>query len=218
LGNFGKAWGLFRRAWKDGQFAERAEKADALWAGQKEWGQERESLVKERDAARAGAKAAEQAGREAEAKACNLAEKLEKAEQALSALRENRRALSPEAVQTLALFQREGRLVDFLLEEIASYSDAQVGAAVRGVHQGCRKALEEYFHLVPILPDQEGDPVTVSAGYDPSSLHLTGQPGVAPPFRGILKHHGWRATKGVLPSQPEGQDRSIVAPAEVEVG
>jgi hypothetical protein len=43
------------------------------------------------------------------------------------------------AVQMLALLQREGRLVDFVLENLTTYSDAQIGASVRDVHAGCRR-------------------------------------------------------------------------------
>ena len=35
------------------------------------------------------------------------------------------------AVQMLALLQRDGRLIDFLTEDVAPYPDAQLGAAVR---------------------------------------------------------------------------------------
>jgi hypothetical protein len=131
---------------------------------------------------------------------------------------ESRRSLSPEAVQTLALFQRGGRLVDFLREEIGAFGDAQVGAAARSVHAGCRKVLDEYFVLVPVLTDEEGATVTVPQGYDPSAVQLCGEVRGSPPISGVLKHHGWRVTKGILPPLPEGQDRSIVASAEVEVG
>src|SRR6185503_15642844 len=49
------------------------------------------------------------------------------------------------ALQLLGLFQREARLVDFLREEIATYEDAAIGAAVRDIHKGCRKVLDEHF-------------------------------------------------------------------------
>src|SRR5207253_6846543 len=35
------------------------------------------------------------------------------------------------AVQLLAILQREGRLLDFLQEDVDGYADAQIGAAVR---------------------------------------------------------------------------------------
>src|SRR5262249_23557231 len=57
------------------------------------------------------------------------------------------KALPPErmhasALTLLAAFQREGRLVDFLQQEIAGFSDEEIGAAARVVHGGCRKAFQ----------------------------------------------------------------------------
>lgn len=121
------------------------------------------------------------------------------------------------AVQLLALLQREGRLVDFLQEEIESYSDAQIGAAVRTIHQGCRKALAEHLTLEPVISEQEGSEITVPEGFDPSAVRLTGNVLGQPPFKGILRHPGWRTAKVELPVQPPGQDLTIVTPAEVEL-
>ena len=47
------------------------------------------------------------------------------------------------AAQLLQLLQKHGRLVDFIFEDIDTYSDEQVGAGVRVVHQGCRKVLND---------------------------------------------------------------------------
>lgn len=121
------------------------------------------------------------------------------------------------AVQLLALFQREGRLVDFLREDIAPYDDAQIGAAVRTIHQSCRQVLDEHLTLEPVLNGTEGDEVTVAKDFDPSAFRLTGNISGEPPFRGALRHPGWRATRVKLPDQPRGQDPKIVAPAEVEI-
>lgn len=121
------------------------------------------------------------------------------------------------AVQLLALLQREGRLVDFLSENIQSYDDAQIGAAVRDIHQKCRDVLAEHVTLERVLNMQEGDEITIPAGFDPSAIRLTGNVGSEPPFRGALRHAGWRASKVKLPTQPAGQDPQIVAPAEVEI-
>jgi hypothetical protein len=122
------------------------------------------------------------------------------------------------AVQVLALFQREGRLIDFLREDLASYSDAQIGAAARDVHGGCRRALERYVALEAILAGREGDAITIGRDQpvDPASLHLVGNVAGQPPFRGTLLHPGWRAARVDLP--PLGlSGRAIIAPAEVEV-
>ena len=121
------------------------------------------------------------------------------------------------AVQMLALLQRDGRLVDFLMEDIAGYSDDQIGAAVRAVHEGCRKALERYVTFEPILESNEGDPVTVQSGFDPAAIKLVGNVGPAP-VRGTLNHRGWRAAEVKLPPLPEQSGREVVAPAEVEIG
>jgi len=121
------------------------------------------------------------------------------------------------AVQFLGLLQREGRLVDFLRENIQPYDDAQIGAAVRTIHEGCRQILSEHLTLEPVLSGNEGDEVTVPADFDPSAIRLTGNVSGEPPFRGTLRHAGWRAKQIKLPTQPAGQDTKIVAPAEVEI-
>lgn len=121
------------------------------------------------------------------------------------------------AVQLLALFQREGRLVDFLREDLQPYDDGQIGAAVRAIHESCRQVLAEHITLERILSGNEGDDVTVPKDFDPSAIRLTGNVTGEPPFRGALRHAGWRARKVKLPAQPAGQDPQIIAPAEVEI-
>ena len=73
------------------------------------------------------------------------------------------------AVQLLALLQRDGRLIDFFNENIAPFSDAQVGAAARNVHDSCRQVLERYVTLEPIIDSEEGQPVTVQDDIDPAA-------------------------------------------------
>lgn len=124
---------------------------------------------------------------------------------------------SDRAVQMLALLQRDGRLVDFLAEDVAPYPDTQLGAAVRTVHESCRQVLERYVKLEPVITSEEDQPVTVPAGFDPASIKLIGNITGKPPLRGLLRHRGWRATQVNLPSLPEGTGRSVVAPAEVEI-
>src|SRR5262245_27272071 len=96
------------------------------------------------------------------------------------------------AVQLLALLQRDGRLVDFLREEIGAYSDAQIGAAVREVHASCRRAIDRYLPLEPILPDEEGQTTTLGAPVDPSAVKLIGNVGTQTSYRGTVRHRGWR--------------------------
>ena len=122
------------------------------------------------------------------------------------------------AVQLLALLQREGRLVDFFSEEIAPYQDAQIGAAVRELHAGCRKALAQYVTLEPVINSEEDRPVTVEEGFDPAAVKLVGNVTGRPPLRGLLRHRGWRVADINLPTlPPEGPGRKVVAPAEVEI-
>lgn len=122
------------------------------------------------------------------------------------------------ALLLLGLFQREGRLVDFLREGLDSHDDADIGAAVRDIHRGCQKVLREHFDIEAVMPGAEDDAVTVPKGFDPGEVKLIGDAKGEPPFRGVLRHHGWRATKIKLPSLAEGVDRHVLAPAEVEVG
>jgi Domain of unknown function (DUF2760) len=119
------------------------------------------------------------------------------------------------ATQLLALLQRDGRLVDFLMEDLAAYSDAQVGAAVRDVHAGCRQSLSRYFTLAPVLDEEEGSGVTVDRP-DPARVKVVGNVASASQLRGVLRHRGWEMTRIELPPLPS-TGRTIVAPAEVEV-
>jgi hypothetical protein len=124
---------------------------------------------------------------------------------------------SGEPLRLLALLQREGRLLDFLMEDVQNYSDAQIGAAVRDIHRTCRKALQDHLVLEPVMADAENSQVTVPAGFDPSAVRLTGNVTGQPPFRGALRHHGWRVRDVKLAAPPSGQDEFVVQPAEVEL-
>jgi hypothetical protein len=129
-----------------------------------------------------------------------------------------RRESSGADLRVLAVLQRDGRLVDFLQEDIDGYTDEQIGAAVRDIHRGCRKALSDYLTVEPVLAGEEGQPVAISAGFDPAAIRLTGNVGGNPPFRGVLKHHGWRVKSVRLPTLPAARDQtSVLAPAEVEI-
>ena len=120
-------------------------------------------------------------------------------------------------LRLLVLLQREGRLLDFLLEDIASYANEQIGAAVRDIHQKCSKAVQEHLVLEPVLSEAEGATVEVPAGFDPSAIRLTGNVTGMPPFKGTLLHHGWRVEEIKLAPPPEGQDEFVVQAAEVEL-
>lgn len=125
---------------------------------------------------------------------------------------------SPEPILVLALLQREGRLLDFLLEDIQTYPNEQIGAAVRDIHRNCQKALKDHITLEPVLAGKsEGENVEVRPGFDPSAIRLTGNVTGEPPFRGTLQHHGWRVKEVKLQKPAEGQDGFVVQPAEVEL-
>ena len=124
---------------------------------------------------------------------------------------------APDAVYTLTLLQREGRLIDFLMEDIDGYEDDQIGAAVRRIHEGCRAVLDEHFGLEPIRSESEGSSVSVPESFDPTHIRLTGDVGGQPPFEGELRHRGWRATNVNLPDRHSRLDPAVVCPAEVEL-
>jgi hypothetical protein len=124
---------------------------------------------------------------------------------------------SAEPLRLLALMQREGRLLDFLLEEIQGYGNEQIGAAVRDIHKNCQKAIRDHVVLEPVLKDSEGATVQVPAGFDPSAVRLTGNVTGQPPFKGTLQHHGWRVKELKLNEPAQGQDEFVLQPAEVEL-
>lgn len=123
------------------------------------------------------------------------------------------------ALQMLGLLQRDARLIDFLMEDIAGYSDEQVGAAVRTLHADCRASLARHFTLAPVIDGVEGTYQRLDAtkAPDPNRTKLLGNvpaSGKAP--GGTLRHRGWLASSVDLP--PLGkQDPSILAPAEIEI-
>ena len=125
--------------------------------------------------------------------------------------------LSPEPLRLLTLLQREGRLLDFLLEDIQGAPDEQVGAGVRELHRKAQAVVKEHLVLEPVLPKTEGETVEVPPSFDASAIRLTGNVTGQPPFRGVLQHHGWRVKNYTLPTPPEGQDPFVLAPAEVEL-
>ena len=127
------------------------------------------------------------------------------------------RAPTDAALQLLGLLQREGRLIDFLLEDMTGYADADIGAAARVVHDQCRKAVETHVKLERIRAEAEGSRVSVPPGFSASEVRLTGQVAGTPPFSGTLTHAGWRAVSIELPQISEGHDVRVIAPAEVEL-
>ena len=121
------------------------------------------------------------------------------------------------ALQLLGLFQRDARLIDFTQEDLASYSDADIGAAARVVHEGCCKVLREHFTITPMRPEPEGSRLTLPDGFDARAIRLTGNVVGQAPYKGSLSHRGWRATETRLPQLTPSHDVTVLAQAEVEL-
>jgi hypothetical protein len=128
-----------------------------------------------------------------------------------------REALPDSALQLLGLLQQEGRFVDFLEEDVAGFSDADIGAAARVVHQGCRKAIRDHLKIVPVRPENEGSRITLPEGFDATSIRLAGNVAGNPPYSGRIVHRGWRVETITLPKVAEGHDVRVLASAEVEL-
>ena len=124
--------------------------------------------------------------------------------------------VSDGALQILGILQRDSRLVDFLMEDISSYSDDQVGAAVRELHDQCRDSVGRYVTLKPVIDGVEGT-YAKAPGSDPNLVKFVGNVPAQPPAGGTLRHKGWRASKVNLPALAAKQDASVIAPAEIEI-
>lgn len=124
-----------------------------------------------------------------------------------------------EIVSFLSTLQERGRLVDFLMEDITSYDDAQVGAAARVVHDGCKAALREHFNIRSVREENEGSSVTIPVGYAADEYRLIGNIRGAGPFSGTLVHRGWKTEWVRLPRlvRVDPDRLPTIAPAEVEL-
>ncbi|MCC6126061.1 MAG: DUF2760 domain-containing protein [Pirellulales bacterium] len=123
-----------------------------------------------------------------------------------------------DAITLLATLQREARFLDFLMEPLAGYADAQVGAVARDVHRDCGAVVKRLFEPKPAVSQEEGGTVEVSAGFDAGRYRLTGNVTGRPPYRGRLVHPGWEAAKCELPTWTGVKDSArVIAPAEVEL-
>ncbi len=117
----------------------------------------------------------------------------------------------------LSVLQREGRLLDFFDEDLNRYQDDEIGAAVRSIQEDCKKTIKRYIAPKPVLNKEEGDEILVEPGFDPDSIKLVGNVTGKPPFKGILRHRGWKAGKKEIPKLADIIDPSVIVPAEVEV-
>ena len=122
------------------------------------------------------------------------------------------------AMQLLSIMQQEARLIDFLKEDLASFSDEEVGAAARVIHTGGQKVLADYVTLAHIRTEDEETRITVVLkAFNPQEIRLTGNVTGNAPFNGTLVHKGWKATDMNLPKLAQNYDASVIAPAEVEL-
>lgn len=126
--------------------------------------------------------------------------------------------VSPEPFRLLKLLQRESRLLDLLMEDLAAYDDATIGSSVRPVHAKARKALLEYVELEPVLAVSEGVRTTVEPGFDPAAIRLIGAVTGHPPFHGQVSHPGWKVKAHKIPEAQPGTGGLVLEQAEVEVG
>lgn len=127
------------------------------------------------------------------------------------------KASSEPAIQLLALLQKEGRLLDFLMEDVSGFSDADVGAAARRIHEDCTKVLRERAQLERVVDEEEGNAVELPDDFDRSTIALLGNVPAQGPYKGTVRHRGWRVAHLELPTVSAGSDPRIAAPAEVEL-
>ncbi|MDN3610294.1 DUF2760 domain-containing protein [Vibrio ostreicida] len=126
-------------------------------------------------------------------------------------------ASTDSAMQLLSIMQQEARLIDFLQEDLTSFSDEEVGAAARVIHSGGQKVLSEYVSLEPIRNEDEETRIIIEEGFNSQHIRLTGNVTGHAPFNGTLIHKGWKARAVTLPQLAENYDASVIAPAEVEL-
>jgi len=120
-------------------------------------------------------------------------------------------------VHLFAVLQREGRLMDFLQEDLDRYEDEQIGAAARSIQENCKRTVKRYPSPEPVMRQEEGETVEIEAGFDRQAIKLTGNVGDQPPFTGILRHRGWQLRSVALPKLSETENPDLIAPAEVEI-
>ncbi len=120
-------------------------------------------------------------------------------------------------LHTLSILQREGRLLDFFDEDLSVYEDSQIGAAVRSIQEDCKKAVKKYIDPKPVVQGEDGDEITIEEGFDIDAINLVGNVSGHPPFKGVIRHPGWRAGKKDVPKLSDIQDSGIMTPAEIEI-
>lgn len=145
-----------------------------------------------------------------------LEETNEQLKSAQADARGGKNAIPPAAYQILYMFQKEGRLIDLLKEDVSGYDDETLGGAIRPIHEGCRKLLEDRLILEPVLNEEEGSEVTLDE-IDPEAIKLSGSVPASGPYTGELIHRGWRLKECNLPELVSGWKGNVIAPAEIEI-
>jgi hypothetical protein len=120
-------------------------------------------------------------------------------------------------LRLLSLLQQQGRLIDFFKEDIKDFTDAQIGAAVRQIHEDCNKSLEDLVTIRPLMPEKEGSTITIPKGFDPNAIKISGKVKGEAPYTGVVVHQGWKAHKKSLPKKMGEQTSEVISPAEVEI-
>jgi hypothetical protein len=119
----------------------------------------------------------------------------------------------------LGLLQEKGRFLDFVMDDVAPYTDQQIGSAARVVHGGCASVIKEYFRIAPVFEGNEGGKTTLPVDFDAGRYRLMGKVQGEPPFTGTVIHRGWQAREVKLPERvgavhsPSG----VIVPAEIEI-
>ena len=116
----------------------------------------------------------------------------------------------------LSILQRDARLIDFLMEDIAGYSDDQVGAAVRSLHEQSRAALGATSPWLPSSMASKARRRESNRAIPALSSYSAMCRPSGKATQGILRHKGWRVEKVDLPKlQPK--EVTVLAPAEIEI-
>ncbi|MEM9588632.1 MAG: DUF2760 domain-containing protein [Planctomycetota bacterium] len=118
------------------------------------------------------------------------------------------------AITLLAALQRESRLIDLVQEDIAPFSDAQVGAAARPCLLQAASTLNRMFKIEPLTTNADGESMTIDEHASASRVQWIGE---GSGNSGTLVHHGWQATQVELPEWTGNEDdATIIAPLQIQ--
>jgi hypothetical protein len=120
------------------------------------------------------------------------------------------------AIQILSELQKEGRLVDFLEENLSDYEDDEIGSSVRSIHEGCKKVMDKVLEKEKLVDQEEESSIRVNKDYNATQIKLSGRVSETFPQKGILVHPGWKAKNLKLSVRPKASS-DILCPAEIEI-